>query len=214
MKLIENWYLPDNDTHFEEFLTQNSNYQSAQRLKSLKFVDLFGTAIDIGASVGFWAKDLCKIFKEVICFEPYNPSADCLEKNLNYYENYKLHRTALSNNEHGTKRFFFNKGFVGSNSFEEESAPFTNFIDIPKRTLDSFNIKNVNYIKMDVQYHELEVLKGATKTLTNNDPVLCIECCARNEKELNYTSEIIQYLKELKYSITGKHLKEIFFKKI
>jgi hypothetical protein len=43
---------------------------------------------------------------------------------------------------------------------------------------------------------------------------LCIECCARNEKELNYTSEIIQYLKELKYSITGKHLKEIFFKKI
>jgi Iap family predicted aminopeptidase len=67
---------------------------------------------------------------------------------------------------------------------------------------------------MDVQFHELEVLKGATKTLTNNDPVLCIECAQRNEKEINYTNEIIQYLKELKYSITGKYIKEIFFKKI
>jgi FkbM family methyltransferase len=214
MKLIKNWYLPDDDIHFEKHLEQNSNYQSSQRLKSLELVDSFETAIDIGACVGFWAKDLCKIFKEVICFEPYNPSADCLEKNLNYYENYKLHRTALSSNEHGTKRFFFNKEFVGANSFEEEGGSFKNFIDIPKRTLDSFNLKNVNYIKMDVQYHELEVLKGATKTLTNNDPVLCIECVQRNEKEINDTNEIIQYLKELKYSALRQVSKEIFFKKI
>ena len=214
MKLIKNWYLPDEDMHFEKYLAQNSNYQLVQRLASLKFVDSFKTAIDIGACVGFWAKDLCKIFNQVICFEPYNPSADCLEKNLNYYKNYKLHRTALSNNEHGTKRFFFNKESIGGNSFEQEIGSFKNFIDIPKRTLDSFNLKNVNYIKMDVQFHELEVLKGATKTLTNNDPVLCIECSQRNEKEINYTNEIIQYLKELKYSITGKYIKEIFFKKI
>ena len=66
---------------------------------------------------------------------------------------------------------------------------------------------------MDVQFHELEVLKGATKTLTDNDPILCIECAQRNEKEINYTNEIIQYLKELKYSIVGNCLKEIFFKK-
>jgi FkbM family methyltransferase len=214
MKLIKNWYLPDDDIHFEKYLAQNSNYQSVQRLESLKFVDSFETAIDIGACVGFWTKDLCKIFKEVICFEPYNPSADCLEKNLNCYENYKLHRTALSSNEHGTKRLFFNKESIGGNSFEGEGGSFKNFIDIPKRTLDSFNLKNVNYIKMDVQFHELEVLKGATKTLTNNDPVLCIECAQRNEKEINYTNEIIKYLKELKYSITGKSIKEIFFKKI
>lgn len=214
MKLIKNWYLPDDDIHFEKYLAQNSNYQLVQRLESLKFVDSFKTAIDIGACVGFWAKDLCKIFNEVICFEPYKASADCLEQNLNYYKNYKLYRTALSSNEHGTKRFFFNKESIGGNSFEEEGGSFKNFIDIPKTTLDSFNLKNVNYIKMDVQFHELEVLKGATKTLTDNDPILCIECAQRNEKEINYTNEIIRYLKELKYSIVGNSLKEIFFKKI
>jgi len=214
MKLVHNWYLPEEDMHFEQYLlNQDKNYQFVQRLESLKFVDSFNLAIDIGACVGFWAKDLCKIFNEVICFEPYKASADCLEQNLNYYKNYKLYRTALSSNEHGTKRFFFNKESIGGNSFEEEGGSFKNFIDIPKTTLDSFNLKNVNYIKMDVQFHELEVLKGATKTLTDNDPILCIECAQRNEKEINYTNEIKKYLKELKYSIVGNSVKEIFFKK-
>jgi len=212
MKLIKNWYLPDDDIRFEKFLDENHNYQSIQRLKSLKFVNSFNVAIDIGACVGFWARDLCKIFNKVICFEPYNPSADCLERNLNEYRNYKLYRTALSDYKSERKRFFFNKESVGGNSFEGGES-FKNFMEISVKTLDSYNLKNVNYIKMDVQFHELEVLKGAARTLTDNDPVLCIECAQRNEKEINYTNEIIQFLKKLKYSIVGNFVKEIFFKK-
>ena len=109
MKLVQNWYLPEQDIHFEEYLNQNHNYQFTQRLKSLAFVDSFNLAVDIGACVGFWTKDLCKIFNQVICFEPYKPSADCLEKNLNYYKNYKLYRTALSSNDNSTKNFFLIK---------------------------------------------------------------------------------------------------------
>ena len=103
------------------------------------------------------------------------------------------------------------------NSFGEENSnygeAFKNFIDIPIKTLDSYNLKNVSYIKIDVQFHELEILQGGTKTLTGNDPVLCIECEQKNEKQINYTNEIIKYLKELKYSIIGSYIKEIFFKK-
>jgi hypothetical protein len=168
-------------------------------------------AIDIGACVGFWAKDLCKIFNKVICFEPYNPSADCLSKNLKYYENYTLYRTALSNVEENAKKFFFSKESVGGNSFEEGS--FKDYIQTPTKTLDSYNFKNLSYIKMDVQFHELEVLHGANKSLIDNDPILCIECAQRNEREINYTNEIIKYLKGLKFSVVGNSLKEIFFKK-
>ena len=213
MKIIKNWYLPKDDIHFEKYLLQNSNYQSVQRLESLKFVDSFGTAIDIGSCVGFWAKDLCKIFNQVICFEPYKPSADCLEKNLNYFKNYNLYRTALSKNS-GTSRLFFNKESIGGNTLEQDGANFKNFIDVPIRTLDSYNFKNINYIKMDIQFHELDALIGGTKTLIDNDPVLCIECAQRNQKEINYTNEIIKFVKDLKYSIVGHHIKEIFFKKI
>lgn len=214
MKLVQNWYLPEQDIHFEEYLNKNHNYQFTQRLKSLAFVDSFNLAVDIGACVGFWTKDLCKIFNQVICFEPYKPSADCLLKNLNYYKNYKLYRTALSSNDNSTKKFFFDKESIGGNSFENEGNIFKNFIDMPLKTLDSFCLKNVNYIKMDIQFHELDALIGSTKTLTDNDPVLCIECAQRNDKEINYTNEIIKFLKQLKYSIVGEHIKEIFFKKI
>ncbi len=213
MKFINNWYLPEEDTHFEKYLSQSKNYQFVQRLNSLKFVNSFKLAIDIGACVGFWAKDLCKIFSKVICFEPYKPSADCLEKNLNYFKNYNLYRVALSKNS-GTSRLFFNKESVGGNTLEQDGANFKNFIDIPIKTLDNYNFKNVNYIKMDIQFHELDALIGGTKTLIDNDPVLCIECAQRNQKEINYTDEIIKFLKDLKYSIVGHHIKEIFFKKI
>jgi len=213
MKFINNWYLPEEDTHFEKYLSQSKNYQFVQRLNSLKFVNSFKLAIDIGACVGFWAKDLCKIFSKVICFEPYKPSADCLEKNLNYFKNYNLYRIALSKNS-GTSRLFFNKESVGGNTLGQDGTNFKNFIDIPIKTLDNYNFKNVNYIKMDIQFHELDALIGGTKTLIDNDPVLCIECAQRNQKEINYTDEIIKFLKDLKYSIVGHHIKEIFFKKI
>jgi len=213
MKLVKNWYLPEEDTHFEKYLSQDKNYQFVQRLNSLKFLNSFKLAIDIGACVGFWAKDLCKIFSKVICFEPYKPSADCLEKNLNYFKNYNLYRIGLSKNS-GTSRLFFNKESIGANTLAQDGANFKNFIDIPIRTLDNYNFKNVNYIKMDIQFHELDALIGGTKTLKNNDPVLCIECARRNQKEINYTNEIIKFLKDLKYSIVGHHIKEIFFKKI
>jgi FkbM family methyltransferase len=213
MKLVKNWYLPEGDRHFQEYLELNQSYQFKQRLNSLKFVKSFKLAIDIGACVGFWAKDLCKIFSKVICFEPYKPSADCLEKNLNYFKNYNLYRIGLSKNS-GTSRLFFNKESIGGNTLVQDGANFKNFIDIPIRTLDNYNFKNVNYIKMDIQFHELDALIGGTKTLIDNDPVLCIECAQRNQKEISYTNEIIKFLKDLKYSIVGHHIKEIFFKKI
>ena len=82
MKLVEGWYLPDGEMHFSHYLNEAKKskfpgeYQKLQREKSIEFVDRFETAIDVGACVGFWAKDLCKIFKRTICFEPYKKSSD------------------------------------------------------------------------------------------------------------------------------------------
>jgi FkbM family methyltransferase len=42
---------------------------------------------------------------------------------------------------------------------------FNKKIQVPVKTLDSFNIRNCNFLNVDVQGYELEVLKGAIKTL-------------------------------------------------
>ena len=66
---------------------------------------------------------------------------------------------------------------------------------------------------MDVQFHELEVLEGATKTLKYNSPILCIECARRNDDELTYVKKIVNLLQKFEFKIVGGLGKELFFKK-
>ena len=57
---------------------------------------------------------------------------------------------------------------------------------------------------------ELEVLKGAYKTLKANNPIICIE--EENLIDLE-ESEVYNFLKELDYKVTDRIFKELIFKK-
>lgn len=46
---------------------------------------------------------------------------------------------------------------------------FTKKVQVPVKTLNSFNIQNCNFLNLDVQGYELEVLKGSTKCLNSFD---------------------------------------------
>ena len=218
-KLVAGWYLPSKEKHFESYLLRSINqkgvgeYQKEQRSKSFSYLSQNNVAIDIGACVGFWTKDLCENFKNVICFEPAPENAECLKLNLKNYSNYRLYKVGLSNTT-GNKKFMISEEGIGSNSFSEYKMNPDNFLNIPTKKLDDFKFRNVSYIKMDVQFHELEVLEGAEKTLKNNSPVLCIECARRNEDELNYVKKIVFLLNELNFKIVGGLGKELFFKKM
>ena len=43
------------------------------------------------------------------------------------------------------------------------------------KTLDSFNLKNIDFIKIDVDGFEYKVLCGAVETIKNSNPVINIE---------------------------------------
>ena len=187
-------------------------YQKAQRVKSFKYLDHKNIAIDKGACVGFWTKDLCENFKNVICFEPAPINAECLKLNLENYKNYRLYQVGLSNTS-GTKKLMILEEGIVSNSLSDCTMNVNNFINIPTKKLDDFQFRKVSYIKRDVQFHELEVIEGAVKTLKNNSPVLCIECARRNEDEINYVKKIISLLNKLNFKIVGGLGKELFFKK-
>jgi len=219
MKLVEGWYLPDGEKHFSYYLKEAKKskfpreYQKLQRDKSIEFVDRFETAIDIGACVGFWTKDLCKLFKKTICFEPYKKSSDCLKENLKEFNNYELHNIALSN-QNGKGDLLVSEEGIGSNSLNGFALNKAMPIRIEKKRLDDYQFTNVDYIKIDVQFYELFVLQGAYKTLKENNPLLCIECARRNKEELKYVKKINEFLIKLNYKIVGGIGKELFFKKL
>jgi len=49
--------------------------------------------------------------------------------------------------------------------------------------LDSFNISNLSFIKIDIENYEYEALVGAEKTINNNRPVMMIELLAFEEPD-------------------------------
>ena len=79
--------------------------------------------------------------------------------------------------------------------------------------LDNYNFKDIDYIKIDVQYHELEVIEGGIELLKSNSPVLCIEAARRNDDERSYVNKFANILFNLDYKIVGGLGKELFFKR-
>ena len=62
--------------------------------------------------------------------------------------------------------------------------------------LDNIQIKNIGFIKIDVEGHELEVIKGAKETINKYNPILLVEIEKRHSKE---SEETINFINNLGY---------------
>ena len=80
---VKDYYLPETDLHFINYLKKYDNYQEAQRNRAISYVVDWQFAIDIGANIGLWSKDLSKYFDQLVCFEPNPMCQDYLKKNIN-----------------------------------------------------------------------------------------------------------------------------------
>jgi hypothetical protein len=78
--------------------------------------------------------------------------------------------------------------------------------------LDSYSLNDIGFIKIDVEGHELQVLKGATETLKENNypPILFESWPANNTTNTTLKDNLFQYLFELGYKIGGTPHPEIF----
>ena len=153
------------------FLEQAGNGQLAQRDNSLGHVKQWRNAIDVGANVGEWTRPLAEKFQQVICFEPNPNFRECFNKNITE-SNVTLWPYGLSDKEHTAQQDF------NSTVLKEGEG------NIECRTLDSFNLTNVDYIKIDVDGFEVPVLQGAQETIRKNNPVINIEMKERKRPHI------------------------------
>lgn len=166
------------------FLEHAGDGQAAQRRSGLRYVNSWRNALDIGSNVGEWTRPLARLFDKVICFEPNPNFRACFEKNITE-PNVVLWPYGLSNSEHKARQ-----GFNSTVITKEEG-------DIDCRTLDSFEMTEIDYIKIDVDGFEIPLLQGAMETLSKNNPVINIEM--KRFKRPDITDQADRMLKKLGY---------------
>ncbi len=213
MKKIHNFNFPDWDTHFKDFFNSNIGYQEAQRNRALSFVNKFEVAVDCGAHIGLWSRDLENYFDKLYCFEPVKEFFDCLKMNIQK-KNTVLYNKALGNqNSNGEILITKNSGNSGLTHVMQINEKIVNEKDIVQKIeiikLDNINLKQLDFFKIDVEGLGLDVLRGSKKTLENCNPVVCLELHESVEKK-----EQIKFMYDLGYKIEDIIIKEHVFKKL
>jgi FkbM family methyltransferase len=147
-----------------------------------------GTAVDIGANSGIYSYELTRLYDKVIAFEP-NPAA---AKPLVSWNSAKVNvLTYALSDQPGVARLFVPTSagieMNGWASLDRDNCPDAEGLvelQVELRSLDSFGLKDVGFIKIDAEGHELEVLRGARDTIMASRPHLLIEIRKRAEDVL------------------------------
>ena len=141
------------------------------------------TALDIGSCYGMIAVPLSHYFNTVYSFEP-NPRVwDAFIKNTRSHNNIHLNRVGISSENKEIK--FQSLKFSGCSHISTEGN-----ITVPVKSIDSFNFTNVDLIKIDVEGHELDVIKGAIDLLQRDKPLLLVEIRENFNHTLNSIFEL------------------------
>ena len=177
MKFTQGWQFPDDETHLPDVIARQSRavgiegYQVRSRNRSLfgLAADRRRRAIDIGANVGLWARDLCAEFDQVVAFEPIEEFRQCLLINVPA-PNLKVESVALGNRT-GTTEMIRVANNAGHTHVDAASTQGTTEI----RRLDDYEFDTVDYIKVDCEGYEYEVLLGAEHTIRRCRTRICVE---------------------------------------
>lgn len=120
----------------------------------------FGTALDIGAHRGIWTAHLANHFDHVMAFEP-------TERHLKITDKAEVFNVAVGDR----------LGFVTMKQGHENTgqAHVIQGEEVQLITIDSLQLSAVDFMKIDVEGMEFEVITGAASTLARFKPAVMIE---------------------------------------
>jgi FkbM family methyltransferase len=175
MLKFDKWFLPDGETHLCEWMTTVGHrrdgrlmYQGGKYQACLEHVTRRGFAIDIGAHAGLWSYFMAQDFERLVGFEPMREHAQCWHQNLAGLQNAELIECALGREEIFVSLECRTKVSSGDTQVSGQGK-------IPMKTLDSFGFQDVDFIKIDCEGYELNVLEGAVETIVQSKPCIIVE---------------------------------------
>jgi len=134
-----------------------------------------GVFFDVGAHKGEYSEEILRVYgagAEIFCFEPARATYDVLQERLKGHSNVRLFNFGFSDEE-GLVDLFSDTLVSGRASVYHRGAHSREQVRLA--TIDGFcereGISHIDLLKIDVEGHELNVLKGAEKLLASNSIV-------------------------------------------
>ena len=163
------------------------------------------TCLDIGSHIGTHSIPFSRIFERVFSFEPNDSNYEFLLDNikLNNRKNISPFNVPIldgKKNIQVVRHSTDNSGCFTTKDSEEGKE---------SNSIDNLNLEDIDFIKIDVEGREYEVLKGGEKTIIKYKPLIQIE--------MNYLSKndhgvINNFFKNIDYQIYKTINNDVFFR--
>jgi FkbM family methyltransferase len=137
----------------------------------LKLLPSGRVAIDGGANVGAYARMLAAQYETVYAFEPAEDTFEALQQNI---EEWGLSDRVITRNQ-ALSDAVENVGMSLKLGGRSVSRTVSGPGDIPAVTIDSLELEQVDFIKLDVEGYEYQALAGARETLQRCHPAVLFE---------------------------------------
>ncbi|BBZ12403.1 FkbM family methyltransferase [Mycobacterium branderi] len=143
-------------------------------------------SLDIGADVGEFTIAMLASSRSVIAFEPRPAQARALAAMFGAVgAAVRVEAVALSDRPGVTAMRVLESApgrstIDGANALSDADGGAVRSVDVQVKRLDDFGLDDVGFIKIDVEGHELAVLRGGADTLERNRPALLVEAEERH----------------------------------
>jgi len=152
---------------------------------------------DIGANIGnhsvYWA--IKSNAKKIYSFEPVQNIFNILKRNIelnNVTEKVKIYNIGLSNEKINGSISYYNPKDIGRTQIKQDLNG-----NLSLEKLDNIKIDEdtIDFLKIDVEGHELKVLQGGKETIKTYKPIIFVESFPENKKKVH------EYLESLNYKL-------------
>lgn len=166
-----------------------------------KLVRPHDVTVDVGANLGLYTRELSRLSAKVHSFEPTKGMADVLRRTS--ARNVTVHEVALSDADGFADLHIPRAGQNLTHSLASLEPTAVAGLEVvasrvPLARLDAVVRETVSFVKVDVEGHEINVLKGARGLIERCRPVFLVE--SENRHRENATASLFDFFRKQDYA--------------
>ncbi len=170
----EGWWIIEGDTHVSQWVIENKRLDCDQNTLPVlyRYIRPGDFVLDIGANIGDHTvayADWTGCEGHVVACECNPEAIECLRRNTTKYKNIEIFPYAI--HSHETTLYFEEQPNAGASFVTSmiKGQP------VKAYSIDGMFLTQLDYLKIDAEGSEVEILKGGLDTINRTQPVIVME---------------------------------------